>query len=139
MTQFLHSAPLQDLHTQVKNVDTTLSRAVSHFSKKGLMLNSQKIQYVYRGSSQLLSRIQDNETILLCGSKIEPSNNVKSLCLYIDQYLAFDRHIDEMYKKILGTLMYVNRVKQCFDKPTRQLVIDSLILISGLAVAESVA
>ncbi len=31
-TQFLHRAPLQDLHTLVKNVETTLSRAVSYFS-----------------------------------------------------------------------------------------------------------
>ncbi len=92
------------------------------------MLNSQKTQCMFIGSRQLLSRIPDNATILLCGSKIEPSNNVKSLGLYIDQYLAFVRHIDEMCKKILGTLMYVNRVKQCFDKPTRQLVRDSLDL-----------
>ncbi len=95
-TQFLHSTPLQDLHTLVKNVETTLSRAVSYFSKNGLMLNTQKTQGMFIRSRQLLSRIPDNATNLLCGSKIEPSNNVKSLGLYIDQYLAFDRHINEM-------------------------------------------
>ncbi len=82
-TQFLHSASLQDLHTLVKNVETTLSRAVSYFSKNGLMLNSQKTQCMYIGSRQSPSKIPDNVTILLCGSKIEPSNNVKSLDLYI--------------------------------------------------------
>ncbi len=53
-TQFLHSAPLQDLHTLVKNVETTQSRAVSYFSKNYLMLNSQKTQCMFIGSRQLL-------------------------------------------------------------------------------------
>ncbi len=126
-TQFIHSAPLENLHTLVKNVEDTLSKAVLYFNKNGLMLNTQKTQCIYIGSRQLLSRIPDDTTILLCGSKIEPSNNVKSLGLYIDQYLLFDRHIDEMCRKILGTLIYVNRIKYCFDKPTRQLIINSLV------------
>ncbi len=48
--------------------------------------------------------------------------------MYIEQYLVFDHHINEISKKIIGTLMFINRIKQCFDKPTRLLMIESLVL-----------
>ncbi len=42
--------------------------------------------------------------------------------------MTFDTHINEMSKKVMGTLMYINRIKNCFDKSTRILAVQSLVL-----------
>ncbi len=42
--------------------------------------------------------------------------------------MTFGTHINEISKKVTGTLMYINRVKNCFDKSTRILVVQSLVL-----------
>ncbi len=73
-----------------------------------------KIHWVLFGNMQLLSRIPDNTTIKFAGNKITPSNHVKNLGLYIDRYMTFDVHINELNKKVMGTLMYINRLATTF-------------------------
>ncbi|MEL6606594.1 MAG: hypothetical protein AAFP20_25740, partial [Cyanobacteria bacterium J06614_10] len=43
-------------------------------------------------------------------------------------HMTFNYHIDELHKKIVGKLMYINRVKDQFDKNTRIMIIEALIL-----------
>lgn len=54
--------------------------------------------------------------------------HVKNLGLHMDRYMTFNKHICEMHKKVIGTLMYVNRIKDYFDKDTRTAIIQSLVL-----------
>ncbi len=42
--------------------------------------------------------------------------------------MLFDTHISEMRKKIYGTVMYINRIKDNFNKNSRIAVIQSLVL-----------
>ncbi len=42
--------------------------------------------------------------------------------------MTFETHINEISKKVTGTLMYINRDKNCFDKLTRILIVQSLML-----------
>ena len=42
--------------------------------------------------------------------------------------MSFNIHINEMCKKIIGTLMFINRIKDNFDKSTRIMVIEALVL-----------
>ena len=42
--------------------------------------------------------------------------------------MLFDVHITELTKKIMGTLMFINRVSDNFDQPTRVIVVQSLVL-----------
>ena len=42
--------------------------------------------------------------------------------------MVFDKHIDEMYRKTMGTLIYLNRIKDKIDKDTRVLIVQSLAL-----------
>ncbi len=74
------------------------------------MINPNKTQCIFIGNRQLLSRIPDSTTIKFAGNTITPSNHVKNLGLYIDGYMTFDVHINELNKKVMGTLMYINRL-----------------------------
>ena len=53
---------------------------------------------------------------------------VKNLGIHIDRYLTFEKHIDEVCRKTMGTLVYLNRVKENFDQDTRVTVVQTLVL-----------
>ncbi len=59
---------------------------------------------------------------------IYPSTHVKNLGVYIDRYMLFDAHIGELSKKSMVILMLVSRISGSFDKSTRIIVVQSLVL-----------
>ncbi len=42
--------------------------------------------------------------------------------------MNFDVHINEVNKKVMGTLIYVNRISEMLDKTARKICIESLVL-----------
>lgn len=72
--------------------------------------------------------IPEDTAVTFHNTNIYPSSQVKTLGVHIDKYMTFDTHIHEMSRKVIGTLLYINRIKHCFDKPTRIIVIQSLVL-----------
>ncbi len=46
----------------------------------------------------------------------------------MDCHLNFDMHIHEMYKKVMGHLLFLNRVKDKFESDTRKTVVESIAL-----------
>ncbi len=55
---------------------------------------------------------------------IYPNTYVKKLGVYFDRYMLFDVHITDLHKKV----MFLNRISEDFDKPTRETVVESLVL-----------
>ena len=53
---------------------------------------------------------------------------VKKLGVYFDQFLSFEVHIDELHRKVMGILIYLNRVKEYFEPHTRIVVVQALAL-----------
>ncbi len=127
-TQFLHSNTINELDNLVKNTEETLRKARQYFLKNGLMMNASKTQCIFIGTRQILSKIPNDIQIQLHDSTIQPSTHVKNLGVYIDRYMSFDIHTEEITKKVMGTLMYLNRIKDLFDKGTRKIVVQSLVL-----------
>ncbi len=115
-TQFLHSDSLDNLDTLIKNAEITLTKAKEYFLANGLMVNPTKTQCIFVGSRQLLSHIPENVKIQFVDTNICPSTHVNNLGLHMDRYMMFDKHVSELTKKALGTLIYINRVSFNFDK-----------------------
>ena len=46
----------------------------------------------------------------------------------MDQYMLYDVHVNQISKKVNGALMFFNRIKERFDRKTRILVVQSLVL-----------
>lgn len=127
-TQLLFSGKVEDLNNLIKLAENTLMSAKLYFQRNGLLVNENKTQCIFIGSRQYISRIPEDVKLNFNGSLIMPSKKVKNLGVYFDRYLLFDAHIDELYKKITGTLLYINRIKNSFDTPTRVMLIQSLVL-----------
>ncbi len=83
--------------------------------------------YYYR-DTKLLAQAPNNITINLHDSVIQPVTHVKNLSVHINRYMTFEKHIDEINRKVMGSLTFVNRVKDYFDRDTRNVIIQSLVL-----------
>ncbi len=46
----------------------------------------------------------------------------------MDSYMTFDVHVSELSKKVVETLMHINRISLNFEQRTRALVVQSLLL-----------
>ncbi len=127
-TQFLHSGTLDTLPHLITQAQATLTRAKSYFSTNGLMLNPQKTQCMFVGTRPLISRIPENTIITLDNTSIIPKKHVKNLGIYMDCNMSFDTHINELYKKAMGILLFLNRVKDKLEPDTRKMVVQALVL-----------
>ncbi len=77
---------------------------------------------------QIIRKIPENTTLKFHDTNIKPSSSVKNLDVHSDRYMTFEAHVNEMSKVVMGRLMYINRIKHSFDKPTRILDVQSLVL-----------
>jgi len=74
-----------------------------------------------------LSKIPDNTRIPIDNISITPSKSSKNLGIQFDNYMQFDIHINEISKKVYGTLMYINRIKDQLNLNARITAIKSLV------------
>ncbi len=84
---------------------------------------------IFIGIRKLLSLIPPNTHLVVDGNVITPSTSVKNLSIYFDNHLSFDTHITKLVKKIThGTIMFINRMKDHFNKLTSKTVVQSLVM-----------
>ena len=127
-SQLVLSGSVDELEVLLQQGELALKEAKEYFQKNGLNVNEQKTQCMFIGSRQLISRIPDNITIYFGETEITPSRSVKNLGLYMDQFLLFDIHVNHICKKVNGTLMILNRLKDTLDRTTRLIIVHSLAL-----------
>ena len=127
-TQFLHCNTVDKLDQLIKDTEETLVKCRQYFLRNGLLLNSSKTQCMFIGNHQLLSNIPLNTKLNFNGNSIQPSNRVKNLGVYMDRYMLYDVHINELNKKVMGSLMYISRISDKLDKQNIIIIIESLVL-----------
>lgn len=127
-TQILHSGSLGELNNIIQHTEVSLSNIRAYFMKNGLLLNTDKTQCIFIGSRQILAQLPNNISIQFHDTKIHPTAKVKNLGIYMDQYMTYETHINDLHKKIMGALLYINKIKHFLDKETRILAIKSLAL-----------
>ena len=127
-SQFIHTGTVDRIDELIMDAELTLRNAKEYFDKNGLLVNASKTQIIFIGSRQNISKIPENIKIQFDGSCISPSKYVKNLGVYLDNYMTYDKHIDEIYKKTIGILMYLNRIKNKLTPEMRSSVVQSLAL-----------
>ncbi len=124
----MHAGTIKDITQIIKDTEDTYEKCRDYFLKTGLMFNSSKTQCIFIGNSQLISNIPPNTTINFNGNIIYPSKHVKNLGVYIDRFMLFDVHMNELNKKAIGILMYISRIGDSLDKQTRVITVQTLVL-----------
>ncbi len=82
------------------------------------------------GSRGLASHIPPNTGLLVDGVTIIPGSSLKNLrtWVYVDSHMIFDSHINNISRQIFNTLLFINRIRENFNKNSRITVIQSLVL-----------
>ena len=127
-TQVLLSDKMENMEAMIEKAELILLEIKKYFLRKGLLLNANKTQCMFVGCSQYISRIPEHIVIKCDGEEIKISQHVKNLGVYMDRYMTYGSHIDELSRKASGILMYLNRIKDYFDNETRALIVQSLVL-----------
>ncbi len=92
------------------------------------MINPNKTQCLFVSTKPFIRWIPSDTTITFDNAHSTPSNHIKNLGIYMDCHMTFDVHIQEMHKKVIGILFFLNRIKDKFEISTRKIVIQSLAL-----------
>ena len=127
-TQILLEGKIEDLEDLVKKAEEILKLAKQYFLRNGLLLNEKKTQCIFIGSWYYINQIKDDITINFNGNQLKPMDSVKNLGIYFDRFMSFDSHIDYIHKKVMGVLIYLNRIKELFEPETRTIIVQSLAL-----------
>lgn len=125
-SQFVHTGTVEEIHELIRDAESTLENVKLYFDRNGLMINANKTQCIFIGSHQNIARIPENTKINFDGNVINPSIQVKNLGVHMDRHMRFDKHIDEVYKKTMGILMYLNRIKDRLNTNMRISVVQTL-------------
>ncbi len=70
-----------------------------------------KTQYIFIGSRAQISKIPNDTVIQACDAIIQPRDYAKNLGMHFDKHMLFEKHIQDISKKLFGILMYINRVR----------------------------
>lgn len=127
-TQFIQADTVDNLDRLISNTEHALRNIKMYFLTNGLLLNPRKTQCIFIGNRQLLAKIPSDTFINCDGVHIYPATHVKNLGVYFDRYMIFDEHIDKLNTKIMGILMFINRISGNFDRTIRKTVVQSLVL-----------
>ncbi|XP_068235656.1 uncharacterized protein [Palaemon carinicauda] len=137
-TQIIIDGYIDNLEDLVRKAEEILYRVKMYFQINGLLLNESKTQCIFLGSRQYLSEIGDNIKINFKGAIIEPMESVKNLGVHFDKHMTFEKHIDELHRKVMGTLIYLNRLKNLFEPETRLIVVQSTVdLVTGMTTKQA--
>ena len=127
-TQLVITGTIYNLTELIRQAEQILEMTKHYFQMNGLMVNEVKTQCIFVGSRQYISKIPRDTTIKFGSIMIAPSTSVKNLGIYMDQYLLYDIHINEITKKTTGILYYLNRIKQRFDLQTRTMLVQAVVV-----------
>ena len=127
-TQILISGDIDKIHELLKKAENILTSAKQYFNTNGLLLNENKTKFIVFGSNQYLSRIPEQTSINFNDVTITMSQKVKNLGVVMDSSMTFSFHIDELQRKVNGTLIYLNRIWERFELESRIMVVQSLVL-----------
>lgn len=84
-------------------------------------------QCIFKGNRHHLSHIA-NTTANFNGTVIYASKYVKNLGDFLDRYLLFNVHIDELNKKVMSILTHMGRISHSLDTRSRIMVIQAIVL-----------
>ena len=126
--QILISGDIDKIQELLKKAENILISSKHFFNSNGLLLNENETKFIIFGSNQYLSRIPEQTSINFNNVILTVSQKVKNLGVVMDSGMTFNFHIDELQRKVNGTLIYLNRVWERFEQESRIMVVQSLVL-----------
>ena len=127
-TQILLTGDISELETIKSRAEIILDKARRYFNFNGLLLNENKTQCIFFGTWQYISKIPENIRIVFNNHELIPQKNLGNIGVHMDCCMTFSKHINELQNKLMGTLLFLNRITKRFNQECRIMIVQSLIL-----------
>lgn len=101
--QFIIHGHVDNMSEMIDRANSELEKISSWFKMKRLRLNASKSMSMFVSCSNLTIP-NDLPKIVLDGSEISFVDNAKNLGLFLDKSLKFDKHVNEMVRKVYYSL-----------------------------------
>ena len=82
----------------------------------GLLLNPDKTEAMFRGTSRNLSKVKDQTVINISGSDIKPSEHIKSLGVTIDAKINFDQHVSNICRASFANIRALRQIRPTLNR-----------------------
>jgi len=96
------------------------------FILNGLQLNPDKTESMFLGTSHNLSSASDCKTLHLSGSDVNLSDNIKSLGVFTDNRLSFEKQISSICKASYCNIRALRKIRSALDMETAKTVACSI-------------
>ena len=93
-----------------------------------LLINPGKTKFLIIGTRQLQRSAVIESTISFLGEDLSILTSASDLGVILDSALSYDEHTTKLTSMCMSKLCTIYRVKDCFNKDTLKLIIESLAL-----------
>ena len=124
-TQILFSSEFCDFNELKSFATTVTDEVISFFYSLMLKINVTKTVVTMFATKTQLSKIPDDEkSVLINGTNITFSSEVKTLGVTLDSEMNFKPHINKLYRKVFYKLYYINKVRNTLNFQSRKLIVE---------------
>ncbi|KAK3096760.1 hypothetical protein FSP39_003001 [Pinctada imbricata] len=132
---FADDATLHKANNNLLEIERDMNEDMDHISawckENRMVINESKTKCILVGARQKISRLPTTTLSLKVNDKlIDNLTSDKLLGVYIDNYLQFDKHIDEVCKAITQKIALLRRIKKYLGLQHRVLYYNAYILPS---------
>ena len=126
-TQLYRSIPLENLSDEVHKIEDCIKQVQTWMNDNMLMLNGSKTEYMTLGRPSSLKKITD-VNMILGGSEIAPTNNVKNLGVMFDNELTMSDQISSLCKSMFFNIRKISMYRKYMTQEVAEKLMVSLVL-----------
>lgn len=125
--QFVVHGMRNDLCNIIERANIELMKISAWFKKRKLRLNAKKSSAMFVSNNDITFP-KDLDEIMLDGNVVKIENCVKNLGLYMDGSLKFERHVNEMIKKVYFSLHSLKMNRNFLNEKMRSKLVQALVV-----------
>ena len=118
-TQIYVSCAASDRQPAATRLLACVSDIESWMSSNRLKLNASKTEFIWIGTRQQLSKVED-EALMVCGQSVTPMVKVRDLGVFIDRELTMEAHVSNTVRGCMYQLRQLRSVKRSLTLDSRR-------------------
>jgi len=128
-TQLIFNSEFKDYNNLIQHASLVTNKVINWFTSLRLKINIKKTQCMLMCTKTQSNKIDKSlKYIILNDTRIDFVDSVVNLGIAIDYNMKFKTHINNLYKKIFSTLLYINKTRKYHSFLTRKLITEQLAL-----------
>ena len=127
-TQIAVTGPREKLRDLQLSMEMLLSTLGNWFEQHGMKVNAAKTEFIVCGDRRQLKNIDQPQLLSFMDEKIQSSEKVRNLGVFMDQTLSWDHHIKTITNRCFGILIALGHVKHVLPTDVLPQIVDCMVL-----------